>query len=149
VLAGLVSLGAHAAPLTDMQTLNGVCAAGSHTASGPLGTDLTKADVPYDCKGAVIGFFDSESHHVMIQFPGSTDGHDTVIGFGGYVQPDQRTIQVTHFYPRPGVKWNVTDSVCTLYFKPPYLDSIMCGAKYDHAGMRDVAVIVFQAFPGQ
>ena len=57
-----------AAQPSDIHVVNGTCAPSSHTAEGPIGSDLTKQQSRFYCDMAVIMFFDDYKGHLMIQF---------------------------------------------------------------------------------
>lgn len=59
-------LSGRAAQPTQMQVLSGTCDPASHTAEGPLGTDLTKRQSRFYCDSAVITFWDDYKGHVMV-----------------------------------------------------------------------------------
>jgi hypothetical protein len=134
---------------SDVQVVNGTCDSSSHTAEGPLGSDLTKRQSRFYCDSAVITFFDDYKGHVMIQFAQKESHHSPTLGFAGRVEDDGIMMQVDSVYLEPGQATTVSDGSCKFFFKKPHLTNIVCGMKVDESGRRTTAVVVFNAAPGQ
>jgi hypothetical protein len=142
------------AGVSNIQIVNGTCDSTSHTAEGPLGSDLTKRQSRFYCNSATIAFFDDYPGHVMIQFVQNESHHSPTLGFAGRIesrQPgdDGTMIQVNSVYLTPGEATTVSDGSCELFFKDQQLSGIFCGMKVDETGRRTVAIVVFNVAPGQ
>jgi len=142
-------LSARSAQAGDMQMVSGTCDPSSHTAEGPLGTDLTKRQSRFYCNSAVITFFDDYKGHVMIQFAQKESHHGPILGFVGRVEPDGTVMSVDHVYLTPGSPTTVSDGACKFFFKNRHMSSIFCGMKVDETGRRTTAIVVFNTAPGQ
>lgn len=135
--------------INDIQVLKGSCDATSHTAEGPLNSDLTKRESKFYCDSAIISFFSDSESHIMIQFSQKESRHSPILGFSGRVDAAGITMQVDNVYLTPGEPTTVSEGVCQLYFKNRHMVNIMCGMKVDETGRRTVAVVLFNAAPGQ
>jgi len=89
--------------------------------------------IKFDCGSAVVGFFDKENNHVLIQFIGKKK----LIGFAGYMEPDGVTVKVKRFYSNifPEIaKKSETEGDCKFFFFGPEgdlsLDGLVCGTPY-------------------
>lgn len=135
--------------VNDVRVVGGACDASSHTAEGPLGSDLTKRQSRFFCDSAVITFLDDHNSHVMIQFSQKESLHSPILGFAGRVEADGIMMTVDHVYLTPGQATTVSDGWCKFFFKNRQLSALMCGMKVDETGRRTTAVVVFNAAPGQ
>jgi hypothetical protein len=146
--AAVVALGAlagtawpaAAAPITSTEMIDGTCSAESHTAEGPIGSDLTKRQSRFYCSAMVLVTF--EPHHVLVQFAEKTSYNNPLLGFGG-VQ-DGPIINVQHLYIQSSEPLSVTESGCKFFFKANRLASVFCGAHVDQGARRTTAVVVFK-----
>jgi hypothetical protein len=154
LLAGMGITIPACARVSNIQILNGTCDSTSHTAEGPLGSDLTKRQSRYYCNSAVITFFDDYTGHVMINFSQNESNHSPILGFAGRIEARQpgdvgTMMQVNSVYLRTGDATAVSEGWCKLFFKDQQLSGIACGMKVDEAGRRTTAVVVFDVAPGQ
>jgi hypothetical protein len=134
---------------SDIQAVNGTCDTSSHTAEGPIDSDLTKRQSRFFCDSAVITFLDDYKGHVMIQFAQKESHHSPILGFSGRVEDDGIMMPVDHVYLVPGQATIVSDGWCKFFLKDRQLSGIMCGMKVDETGRRTTAVVVFNAAPRQ
>ena len=150
-LAALISLApsARASAPSDIQTLKGACSASSHTAEGPVGSDLTKRQSRFFCDTAVIAFFDDYKGHVMVQFAQSKAHHTPILGFAGRVEADGVMMALDHVYLAEGQASTVSDGTCKFFFKSRHIAGVFCGMMIDETGRRTTAVVGFDAAPGQ
>jgi len=149
VAAGFQMLAPAQIATNDTQILQGACDASSHTAEGPLGADLTKRQSRFLCDSAVITFLDDHNSHLLIQFSEHAAVHAPILGFAGQVEADGIMMPVDHVYFEPGKAASVSDGWCKFFFEARHMTNIVCGVKADEAGRRTVAVVVFNAAPGQ
>ncbi len=140
---------AYAGPPNDIEVVNGICAASSHTAEGPLGADLTKRQSRFYCDSAAITFFDDYKGHVMVQFAQKKSNHSPILGFAGRVEDDGIMMVVDHVYLASGQATTVSDGWCKFFFKNRHMSGIFCGMKVDETGRRTTAAVVFNPTPGQ
>jgi len=145
----LLSPGVSAAPPSDVQIVTGTCAASSHTAEGPLGSDLRKRRSRFFCDSAVIALFDDYKGHVMIQFAQAKAHHTPILGFSGRVEDDGIMMSVDHVYLAVGQSTTVSDGNCKFFFKNRHVSGISCGMMVDEEGRRTTAIISFDAATGQ
>jgi hypothetical protein len=146
--AAVVALGAlagtawpaAAAPITSTEMIDGTCSAESHTAEGPIGSDLTKRQSRFYCSAMVLVTF--EPHHVLVQFAEKASYNNPLLGFGG-VQ-DGLIINVQHLYIQNSEPLSVTESGCKFFFQANRLTSVFCGAHVDQGARRTTAVVVFK-----
>jgi hypothetical protein len=134
---------------SDVQVINGTCGSSSHTAEGPLGSDLTKRQSRFYCDSAVITFFGDYKGHVMVQFAQKESNHSPLLGFSGRLEDDGIMMQLDTVYLVPGQATTVSDGSCKFFFENRQLSGIMCGMKVDETGRRTTAVVVFNVAPGQ
>jgi len=134
---------------SDVQVVNGTCDSSSHTAEGPLGSDLTKRQSQFYCDSAVISFLDDYKGHVMVHFAQKESHHSPILGFAGHVEDDGIMMPIDHVYLVPGQATTVSDGWCKFFFTNKQLSGIMCGMKVDETGRRTTAVVVFNTAPGQ
>jgi hypothetical protein len=139
----------YAAPPHDVQIVTGTCDASSHTAEGPLGSDLTKRQSRFFCDSAVIAFFDDYKGHVMVQFAQKDAHHTPILGFAGRVEDDGIVMALDHVYLTEGQATTVSDGQCKFFFKNRHMSGIFCGMLVDETGRRTTAVVVFNPAPGQ
>jgi hypothetical protein len=139
---------AHAG-VSDVQVVNGRCTPISHTAEGPIDSDLTKRRSQFYCDSAVITFFDDYKGHVMIQFSQKESHHSPILGYAGRIESDGIMMPVDHVYLAPGQATTVSDGWCKFFFKDRHMSEIFCGMKVDETGRRTTAVVAFTAAPGQ
>jgi hypothetical protein len=85
----------------------------------------------------------------MIQFSEKKAHHAPILGFAGQVENDGIMMPVDHVYLEPGKATPASDGVCKFFFEDRHMKSIVCGMKADEGGRRTVAVVVFNAAPGQ
>ncbi len=133
----------------DPQLVAGRCEASSHTAEGPIGSDLTKRQSRFYCDTAVIIFLDDRPGHVLIQFVEKKSHSSSPLGFGGKIDGDGQIIQVEHAYLQPGKPIAVSEGYCKFFFQNQKMNGIACGMKLDEAGRRTTAIVGFTASPGQ
>ncbi len=154
LLAGIgLTIPAYAG-VSNIQDVNGTCSSSSHTAEGPLGSDLTKRQSRFYCDSAIITFFDDYPGHVMIQFAQKESQHSPILGFAGRIEARQpgdvgTMIHVDSVYLAPGQATTVSDGSCKLFSKNRHLSELFCGMKVDETGRRTTAVVVFDVAPGQ
>lgn len=139
----------NAAPPRDVQVLTGTCDASSHTAEGPIDSDLTKRQSRFFCNSAVIAFFDDYKGHVMVQFAQKEAHHTPILGFAGKVEDDGIMMALDHVYLTEGQATTVSDGWCKFFFKNQHMSGIFCGMKVDETGSRTTAMVVFNPAPGQ
>lgn len=130
--------------------LTGACRDSSHTAEGPIGSDLTKRQSRFDCDSAILTLFGDNTSHVMIQFAQKASRNTRILGFAGQVEADGIMVQVDHAYFQRGQATVVDDGWCKLFKddKDQQITDITCGMKRDKAGRRTTAVVEFHASPG-
>jgi hypothetical protein len=133
----------------DTQFVAGKCSATSHTAEGPIGSDLTKRQSRFYCDSAVITSLDDYPGHVVINFLEKRANHSTPLGFAGRVDSSGQILQVEHVYLQSGVQTTVSEGYCKFFFKRRHMTGIVCGMKVDEIGRRTTAIIAFDAAPGQ
>jgi hypothetical protein len=143
-----LSFPAYAGP-NDVEVVNGICEPSSHTAEGPLGSDLTKRQSRFYCDSAVITYFDDRKGHVMIQFAQKESHHSPILGFAGRVEDDGIMMPVDHVSLAPGQATAVSDGWCKFFFKDRHMSGIFCGMKVDETGRRTTAVVAFTPTPRQ
>jgi hypothetical protein len=144
-----VHISGRAAQLSNIQVVRGTCGSSSHTAEGPLGSDLTKRQSRFYCDLASIAFFDDYKGHVMIDFVEKEAHHGPTLGFAGRLSDDGITMAVDHVYLPDGPPTTVSDGACKFFFKNHHLSGIFCGMIIDETGRRTAAAVVFNAAPGQ
>jgi hypothetical protein len=155
LLAGMgLTIPIYAAGISNIQIVKGSCETSSNTAEGPLGSDLTKRQSRFYCDSAIITFFDDYAGHVMIQFAQKESQHSPILGFAGRIEAPQpgdvgTMMQVDSVYLARGQATTVSEGSCKLFLKDRHLTGIGCGMKVDETGRRTVAVVVFNATPGQ
>jgi hypothetical protein len=137
-----------AAPPRDVQFLTGTCEPSSHTAEGPLGSDLTKRQSRFFCDSAVIAFFDDYKGHVMIQFVQKQAHHTPILGFAGKVEDDGIIMKIDHVYLKEGQATTVSDGLCKFFLKNRQMSGIFCGMMVDETGRRTTAVVAFKPATG-
>jgi len=117
---------------THFQVVSGTCEASSHTAEGPLGTDLTKRQSRFYCNSAVISFFDDYKGHVLIQFSQKESHHGPILGFAGKVDDNGIIMSVDHVYlAAAGPPTTASEGGCKFYFKDRHMSGIACGVRPD------------------
>ena len=137
------------AKVSNIQIVSGECAPSSHTAEGPLGTDLTKRQSRFYCDSAVITFFDDHKGHVLIQFAQKQAHHTPILGFAGRIEDDGVMMPVEGVYLTVGQRTTVSEGWCKFFFKNRNMSEIACGMKVDETGRRTTAIVAFSASPGQ
>jgi hypothetical protein len=138
----------------NVQTVNGTCGSTSHTAEGPIDSNLTRRQSRFYCDSAVITFLDDYTGHVLIQFSQKESHHSPILGFAGRIEARQpgdvgTMVQVDHVYLTPGQATTVSDGSCKFFLKNQKMSGIMCGMKVDETGRRTTAIVVFNASPDQ
>ena len=134
----------------DIQIVKGNCSSLSHTAEGPIDSDLTKRQSKFFCNSAVISFFDDYKGHVLVQFVQKQSHHSGIIGFSGKVEERGQFMPVEHvFLSGDGTPVTVSDGACKFFFKGKNLSGIGCGVKIDETGRRTTAIVSFNAAPNQ
>ncbi|HEY1709593.1 MAG TPA: hypothetical protein VGG10_15100 [Rhizomicrobium sp.] len=144
----LSSAPARAFPTIDV--VSGECTPDSHTAEGPVDSDLTKRHSRFFCDAAVVSYFDASMRHVMVQFSQKESHHSPILGFAGLMDDDGQTLNVDHIYldrDAPPVK--ASDGACKFFFARKHLKDLFCAAKVDESGRRTVAIVTLHAAPGQ
>jgi len=147
MLLGL-SVAARASPPSDIQDVRGACDASSHMAEGPWPSDLTKRESRFLCDDAVITFW-TPGRHVMVTFNAMKSRHAPQLAFAGEMDRDGIMMDVDNVYLQPGVPTRFDDANCKFFFKNRHMTGIFCGGRVDENGRRTVAVVVFNAAPGQ
>jgi len=137
--------------LSQISILNGECRDSSHTAEGPIGSDLTKRQSRFYCDSAVLTYFDDQIGHVMIQFAQKASGNAKILGFAGQVQTDGIMVWVDHVYLEQGQATAVDDGWCKFFKNDEKrkITGIACGMKRNKAGRRSTAIVEFHAMPDQ
>jgi hypothetical protein len=133
----------------DSQIVAGTCDASSHTAEGPIDSDLTKRRSQFFCDTAIITFLEDYKGHVMVQFMQKESHHSPILGFAGRTDEDGIFMQVDSVYLSPGESTTVSDGACKFFFQNRHITGIVCGMKVDETGRRTTAVVTFNAAPGQ
>jgi hypothetical protein len=123
----------HAAQPRDIQIVNRACAPSSHTAEGPIDSDLTKRQSRFYCDSAVITFFDDYKGHVMIQFAQKEAHHTPILGFAGKIEDDGVMMALDHVYLTAGQPTTVSEGWCKFFFKNRHMSGIFCGMKVESA----------------
>jgi len=144
-----VSTASHAAPVKDIQILQGECGAQSHTAEGGVNDDLTKRQSRFFCDSAVISFFDEQNRHILIQFSEKHSNHQRIIGYGGTMEADGKILDVDHIYLEPSKALPAQGGACKLFFAQRHMTDIVCGAQVIEGQQKTVAIVAFKAAPGQ
>ena len=136
------------ADIKDVQVLKGKCGKGSHISEGRIGEDLTKRQSRFFCDSAVIGFFDNNNQHVMVQFAESQSHNNIQLGFAGIMSEDGQMLSVSNVY-LGNKQVQVSEGYCKFFFKNKHMSGIACGAPVDEGDRRTVPVVEFNASPGQ
>jgi hypothetical protein len=144
-----LSLMARPVRADDTQIVTGTCEKSSHTAEGPLGSDLTQRQSRFFCDTAIITFFDDYKGHVLVQFSEKRSHHGPILGFSGRVEDDGIMMPVDHVYLTEGPPTTVSDGWCKFFFKNRHISGIFCGMRVDETGRRTAAIVGFTAAPGQ
>lgn len=145
---GLSTLPAYAGA-SDVQIVNGACDSSSHTAEGPIDSDLTKRQSRFYCDSAVITFLDDYKGHTMVQFTQKDSHHSPILGFAGRLEEEGKMMKVDTVYLVPGNATTVSDGVCKFFFANRQLSGIMCGMKVDETGRRTTAIVAFNTVPSR
>jgi hypothetical protein len=138
----------------NIHIVNGTCDSTSHTAEGPIDSDLTKRQSKFYCDSAVITFLDDYTGHVMIQFSQKASHHSPSLAFAGRIQKNQpgdvgTIVQLDHVYLEPGEATTVSDGACKIFMKAQKMSAIACGIKVDETGRRTTAIVAFNVSPDQ
>lgn len=83
----------------NIDVVTGFCDPSSHTAEGPIGSDLTKRQSRFYCNTAAIIFFPDYKGHVMVQFTQKEAHHGAGLGFAGRLDSANRDRHI-RFIPR-------------------------------------------------
>ena len=123
------SMSAHA-EISNVQIVNGTCSSESHTADGPVGSDLTKRQSRFYCDTATITFFDDSPDHVLINFSEKRSQHSPALGFAGRIEASKpgeigTMMEVSNVYLVSGQATPVHDGWCKLFFKGQQLSQIV------------------------
>lgn len=145
----MVSAAARAADPGSMNIVRGTCDASSHTAEGPIDTDLSGRRSRFFCDTAVINMLSDYKGHVMVQFAQKESHHSPLLGFAGRLDDDGQMVTLQHVYLTPNVPTTVSEGYCKFFFKNRHMVGIFCGMKVDETGQRTTAIIAFNAAPGQ
>jgi hypothetical protein len=145
----MVATGTTAALATQTEFVAGKCSAKSHTAEGPIGSDLTKRQSRFFCDTAIIMFLDDYPGHVLINFLERRSNHTTPLGFAGRVDSSGQLMEVEHVYLQSGYQTTVSEGFCKFFFRRRHMTDIVCGMKVDEVGRRTAAIVSFEAAPGQ
>jgi hypothetical protein len=133
------------------EIIDGTCSPDSHTAEGPIDSDLTKRQSRFFCDSAVIVSYNDYKGHLLVQFLEKEAHHPQIIGFAGrlFAGPlDNETVmKVEHAYlgGGGGKPITVSDGYCRFYSKDQAISGIVCGMKVDETGRRTVAIVSFDA----
>jgi hypothetical protein len=132
----------------SMNGIRGSCAAESHIAVGPVGTDLSSHQTPFVCDAALLTLFDNQNIHSMITFAqkATTKG---VISFAGTMHEKVNILDVQKVYFEPGKPTYIDDGACKFFFSGRHMTSVYCVGKIDADGQRTVASIVYNVDRGQ
>ena len=82
----------------DEMDLDGLCTADSHTAEGPIGSDLTKRQSRFYCDEAVVLVFDNENGPLLVEFQEKEARHGPVLGFYGKLAKNGKTMPVDRIF---------------------------------------------------
>jgi len=137
------------AGISYMQVINGTCDPISHTAEGPLGTDLTKQGARYFCDTAVVTFFDDSKDHVAVNFALKGSRLSSVLGFAGRLGDDGNTMQIGTVYLVPGQATKVKGGSCKFFYSYLQLSGIVCGMNLKEPGQHPRALVSFGVTPSQ
>jgi hypothetical protein len=144
---------AKAEPLGDPQIMisaEGVCDPTTHTTEGPLGSDLTKFDVPFRCDAVVISNFANNQSWVLVQFSDKEAIAGGVLGFSGELDGSGTKFFIQHIYfPDGGPPLDADAGLCNIIFDGNNLAAISCTGKADEDGRRAVALVNFRFIPEQ
>ena len=135
------------AEINGFKSVDGVCIAASHTAEGPINSDLTKRQSRFFCDAAAITFYDDYEGHTMIQFVEKESRHPPIIGFSGKLDSNGVLMEVENVYFSPNQSFIVSEGACKFFYRSPSksLSGVTCGIKIDEAGRRTTALIGFEA----
>lgn len=141
--------GAQAQTTEDTDFFVGACGPTSHTAEGPIGSDLTKRQSRFYCNSLVETGYANANHHMMFQFTEKEAHHAQILGFAGVMDKDGILMRVDRIYLEPGHPTPVDEGYCRFFFKGHTFTAVVCGAKVDEDGRRTTAVVAFDVAPGQ
>jgi hypothetical protein len=138
--------------MAQITMLSGECEEISHTAEGPLGTDLTKRQSRFYCDSAVLT---GSGNHILVQFTDKGSNRPatgSILGFaGGPLRNDTAgagvMMDVPRVYLAANGKATSTDAGwCKLFLNSNSdLTELYCGVKIDYPnGRRLVASIAFK-----
>ena len=127
----------------DVKTIAGNCTDASHTADGPIGSDLTKRQSRFYCNAAVIAYFDKNRKHLQINFTQKESMHNQILGFSGWLEENGIMLKLSKVYLNPGKSTTVSDGWCKFFLSGANLKSIFCGMSADEAGRRTTAMVIF------
>ena len=133
----------------NIEIVEGQCSDTSHTAEGPIGSNLTNRQSRFFCDTAVIIFLDKNKKHIQINFSQKESRHNQILGFAGRIDDEGIMLKLERVYLTPGIPTTVSDGWCKFFFKKPRLTSIFCGMKVDEVGRRTTAMVVFDTVEGQ
>ena len=133
----------------NIHIVRGSCNADSHTAEGPIDTDLSGRRSRFFCDTAVVSMFSDYKGHVMVQFAQKASHHGPLLGFAGRLDDDGQMMTLQHVYLTPSVATTVSEGYCKFFFKNRHMEGIFCGMKVDETGQRTTAIIGFDAAPSQ
>jgi len=146
----LVGSQAVAEDLKGVQVVRGVCRPASHTAEGPINSDLTKRQSRFFCDTAVIGFFDDDHKRVMVQFVEKKSKRGQLLGYAGLMDDAGVIMDVQRAYLAGNSEpIAVSSGFCKFFFKKPYMSGIACGMAFDEDNRKTTAIVQFDAAPGQ
>ena len=127
--------------MDSLITTPGHCLSNSNTASGPVGSDLTKAQSRFFCDTVVTTMVDNQPGHFMVEFVNKASPHSPMIGFGGFLQADHM-LHVANLYMN-GEKIPVDEGYCKFFTGASSPNGVFCGAKADEGGVRTAAIVAF------
>ena len=129
----------------DIQVMDGACTADSHTAEGPIGSDLRKRHSRFYCDSASITVFDNNPKHVLLQFVDKRSHHPNTIGFGGVIGDDGFLAIGRVYFGSTGIPSTPNENYwkCKFGFTGHAMSIIACGVGVDEEGQRTTALVVF------